>query len=321
MEKYNVIACGGTFEYLHDGHKAFLRFAFSHGKKVLIGLTSDLFIKRNEKGTRLPFVKRRKTLEAFLEKDKFQNQTEILPIDDIYIPKSWESLQIDAIVVTKDSLWGAKDINKKRKQNGLAQLKILIAPILMGKDGRPISSSTIRAFTPFTTLLLPDDIRAQLKKPLGILISDFDAWVFKQRENLSPSSIITVGDVITKTCNALALQQRLSIIDFYVEREKKFSDIKDLGFNGKEKIINVVNKAGTLTPLLFAKIEDIIYAKLNKRQVLLVDGEEDLAVLPCMLFAPIGHTIFYGQPHQGVVQVTVSKETKIQARNIISQFI
>ena len=53
----------------------------------------------------------------------------------------------------------------------------------------------------------------------------------------------------------------------------------------------------------------------------LVDGEEDLAVIPLVMAAPIGALVLYGQPHQGVVLRTVNLEAKETARNLLSHFI
>lgn len=41
--------------------------------------------------------------------------------------------------------------------------------------------------------------------------------------------------------------------------------------------------------------------------MILVDGEEDLAVLPCILTAPSGSLVLYGQPGEGLVVCEVDK--------------
>jgi len=51
-----------------------------------------------------------------------------------------------------------------------------------------------------------------------------------------------------------------------------------------------------------------------------VDGEEDLAVLPVLLIAPLGFSIFYGQPNEGLVQVQVTEENKEQAYQFVNSF-
>ncbi|MDO8451425.1 MAG: DUF359 domain-containing protein, partial [bacterium] len=63
---------------------------------------------------------------------------------------------------------------------------------------------------------------------------------------------------------------------------------------------------------------------------IIVDGEEDLLVLPVILASPIGAFILYGQPGyrtvpgqpgEGVVSVPVTSETKEKARILLGQFI
>lgn len=320
MKKFNLAVCGGTFEYFHEGHKSFLRFALSKANNIIIGLTSDLFVKKAKKGTILSFKQRKETLEKFLKEEKALQRVKIISIDNIYIPKSVETFPIEAIIVTKDSLWGAKAINKKRISQDLPSLQIIICPLLK-VGGKPVSSSKIRKSLNFSkTLFLPDDLRPQLKKPMGTLIKNFDAWIKKEKSFIVPSMLITVGDVITKACNDLSLQQKFSIIDFYVQRKRKFTKIAELGFSGKEEVFLVRNKAGTITPALFRKVKTVFNSKSPSRKIIVVAGEEDLAVLPCMINAAYGSVILYGQPNQGVVKIEVSKKTKAKALNIIRRF-
>jgi uncharacterized protein (UPF0218 family) len=51
-----------------------------------------------------------------------------------------------------------------------------------------------------------------------------------------------------------------------------------------------------------------------------VDGEEDLAVLPCLLNSPKDAFILYGQPNEGVVLVKVD-EAYPRALNYYKQLI
>ena len=41
MESFDLVAMGGTFDAIHNGHMALLNKAFSISSKVIIGLTSD----------------------------------------------------------------------------------------------------------------------------------------------------------------------------------------------------------------------------------------------------------------------------------------
>jgi hypothetical protein len=43
---------------------------------------------------------------------------------------------------------------------------------------------------------------------------------------------------------------------------------------------------------------------------LFVDGEEDLAAVVLQLLLPLGATIYYGQPNEGLVRWQVTEESK-----------
>jgi pantetheine-phosphate adenylyltransferase len=46
LKKLNLVATGGTFDYIHIGHLKLLSAAFNIGNHLIIGLTSDDFVKR-----------------------------------------------------------------------------------------------------------------------------------------------------------------------------------------------------------------------------------------------------------------------------------
>ena len=72
--------------------------------------------------------------------------------------------------------------------------------------------------------------------------------------------------------------------------------------------INVVNPAGTIT----AKSQLILYDAVQDGKCLavIIDGEEDLLVLPLMVYMPFGSVIVYGQPREGMVVITVTEERR-----------
>jgi pantetheine-phosphate adenylyltransferase len=116
---YKKVVLGGTFDRLHKGHRAFLRRAFKMGEKVVIGLTSDRFARSLKKLGRiiLPFPERKKELENFLEKNNLLRRSRIFKIDDIFGPTLREP-EIEAIVVTRETINGARLINKERIKKG-----------------------------------------------------------------------------------------------------------------------------------------------------------------------------------------------------------
>lgn len=334
-KEFNTVVIGGTFDHLHKGHKDFVRFALLHSSKVIIGLTSDEYIK---KISNLPlrseasksqisnlegYEERKASLEKFLRDEKAANSASIIKIDDVY-GITISDREIDALIVVDKTLGGAQKINIKRKKLGLAPLRVVVAPSVKADDGNLISSSAIRngeinregklyinSLWLNKKLFLPDNLREELEKPLGKLIRGDNFGNFKLA--------ITVGDVTTQKFNSLSLGQKISIIDYNVNRVRKFDNISQLGFVGNEKIIRVENPAGSITAELFMAIKDAFSEK--GKVVIEILGEEDLSVLPVILSAPLDLVVFYGQPGRGVVRVEITEEIKEKAYSLVSQFI
>lgn len=334
MKKYKFTVSGGTFDHFHRGHCEFLRFALSICDKLLVGLTTDEYVRQQKIGWKPESYKTRKqALEDFLVRKKVQGRVEIEPIESVFIPKIWKKLPIEAIIVSKNTLSGAEAINKRRVKQGEKPLIIKIFDLIKGSDNQYISSSRIRngqidrEGNPYinplwleNSLKLGDSTRMILKRPMGPLITDLPHWIYLQKD-LNAKKIITVGDIITKSFNDLAINQRISAVDFYVGRRKMFFHIKELGFMETERMVRVNNPAGFITSQLFQAVLDIFrFNNRNERVLMKIEGEEDLAVLPFTLAAPLGFTIFYGQPNVGVVLFEVSEENKKKAYQLVSEF-
>jgi len=328
--KYNLVVCGGTFDHFHKGHREFLRHALSMSKKLLVGLTSNTYVKSKENNNWIEdYQIRKQSLEAFFKKEKTKDRVLIEPIDDIYIPKIWESWPIEAIIVSKNTLLSAEEINLKRKEQIKFPLKIEICQLAKSEDNGYISSSRIRRGEinregkPYINplwfkkkLLITEKLRRNFKKPFGVLLR-------KNKGLRRPDCpyLITVGDITTKIFNDLSLHQDISVIDFKVARKKKFSSLIELGFLGKDKIIKIANPAGCLTSTLFKAVCEIFKLKKDSQHIILqIEGEEDLSVLPLILSASLESIIFYGQPKEGIVKIVVSEKTKEITYDLVSQF-
>jgi pantetheine-phosphate adenylyltransferase len=137
------VCIGGTFNPLHKGHKILIDKAFEiTGKQgsVFIGITTGEIIK-GKQGIK-PFEERKKAVEQYLYEKGFIERAIVKPITDKYGPSTEE--EFDAIVVSPETRKTAEEINEKRKQKGIKQLKIIQIPFVLAEDGHPISSSRLR---------------------------------------------------------------------------------------------------------------------------------------------------------------------------------
>ncbi|MBQ3472796.1 MAG: GTP-dependent dephospho-CoA kinase family protein [Methanobrevibacter sp.] len=130
------------------------------------------------------------------------------------------------------------------------------------------------------------------------------------------SFLISVGDQTTKNLVDNDLIPNLGIIDNRIQRKDHNYDIIRT-----ENILNADNPAGTITENLWETIEGAISLTLDdgENRIIVVKGEEDLAVLPCLLIAPEDAVILYGQPNEGLVFVNVC-EGKGKAERLMTFF-
>jgi pantetheine-phosphate adenylyltransferase len=324
MGKFKLAACGGTFDLFHAGHKAFLQDVLSHADNVLLGITSDLYVKSFKDGDNIESFKFRKNaVQDFLSSINTKDRVKISAIDNFYGPLLIADSGVQAIAVTPETASMAKEINEKRKQNNLPELEVILLSLNLAEDGNLISATRIRNgeinregrlyLNPQwknKTLVLPESLRSALQQPLAKILDEIP-------EKIDGAKAVTIGDITVQKFNQKNVNQFLSIIDFFVQRQVKFRELSELGFTN-QNIEKVSNPHGTITPQLFSAIQKAFLTK-NKK-IIFVDGEEDLAFLPAMLIAPLGFSVFYGQPNQGLVGVEVTEENKERIYQIVSQF-
>lgn len=339
---FKVIAIAGTFDHLHKGHEYFISQAFKSGEKVIIGLTSDAFVKSKI----FNFQTRKKELEKVLQKKGLLKRTLIIAIDDLYGP-AIKNTGIEALVVTEETKNGGEKVNKRRRELGLPQLKLIIIPFVLAEDEEKIASTRIRFGEIDRKGLLyelrlrkyhtgiPEELRMELKKPQGILlkgdpnnINSLGSELCNKLNELKSPFIITVGDEVTKLANYLDAKPKLSIFDFRVNRKEKYKDISELGIRNQESgIREVTNPQGYITRDLVKSIKESIKEIIGGKEsriVIKIEGEDDLAAVPSILLAPLGSVVLYGQPAfvptglglrrgkpvSGVVIVEVTEERK-----------
>jgi cytidyltransferase-like protein len=142
--KYPSAAVGGTFDHIHKGHEKLLERAFQVGKKVYIGLTTDVFVAREGKKIDQSFKERKKQLEVFIG-SKFPNREyEITKLEQRFGPGMFTD-QIGAIVVSTETLPSVEPANRRRRELGLPDLKVEEVSMVVAEDGSKISSTRIRS--------------------------------------------------------------------------------------------------------------------------------------------------------------------------------
>jgi len=138
------VALGGTFDPVHDGHRALFDRAFELGD-VTIGLTSDELAPKTRSEDRYvrPYDERRADLAAELDvfADEYDRKYDIRPLDD---PTGIATEpQFDYLVVSPETVDGARRINELREERGVDSLSIEVVDHVRAEDGEIISSTRI----------------------------------------------------------------------------------------------------------------------------------------------------------------------------------
>jgi cytidyltransferase-like protein len=135
---------GGTFDVLHRGHRQLLKKAFSVGRRVLIGVTSDEFARRLHKPHKFDTYDVRKSdLEKLLSRWHVLSRAKVVQLTDKYGPTITTS-DIHALIVSRRTIRTAYEINARRRAKGLKPLAIVPIDLILADDRRPISSTRIR---------------------------------------------------------------------------------------------------------------------------------------------------------------------------------
>lgn len=139
------MATGGTFDEIHAGHIALLSKAFQVGDHVVIGVTSDEFVAKH-KGKKLnhDFDHRVKDLKKVIAQEFGNVDYEIARLDSEFGPAVTTG-DVGALVASAETKEKGGRLNEIRARNGLAPVEIIAVDLVKAEDGRPISSTRIRA--------------------------------------------------------------------------------------------------------------------------------------------------------------------------------
>jgi uncharacterized protein (UPF0218 family) len=158
---------------------------------------------------------------------------------------------------------------------------------------------------------LPDNLRDKLKKPLGVLVKDSDVTKESVLKNIPTGSfVISVGDATTEKLIKYGIIPSLQIVDGIEKRIKR-----DLPSGDVKTSLNCNNPPAEITIESVRTIKKAFQSPTPVR--IAVTGEEDLLVLPVVVYAPEKSVVLYGQPNEGLVIVPINEEIRNKAQSVM----
>jgi uncharacterized protein (UPF0218 family) len=126
-----------------------------------------------------------------------------------------------------------------------------------------------------------------------------------------PRRITAVGDVVSRETLVAGITVNLRIVDNISMRRPTAA------FNLKvNRTYRVKNPAGVIT---LEAWETIKQAMKDNEALIVVEGEEDLLALPCIVESPANSLVLYGQPSKGLVVVDTNPRVKNEASLILNR--
>ena len=146
MKKYQSVGLGGTFDRLHDGHKLFLDLASFFGMNIQIGLIGDEYLahQKKEYGQLIyKYEKRSQCLIDYLKRHDIP--CSIIKIDSFGKDRIYaRDSDLNAIIVSQETITGAISINESRVTKEKKSLTIIVVPFVLSEKGEKVSSTLLR---------------------------------------------------------------------------------------------------------------------------------------------------------------------------------
>lgn len=145
MRRRRHAVLGGTFDRFHVGHAALLARAFSVGRNVSIGVTTDRYVRDHPKpdgGSVQPYRVRARTVRRWLAARYPRSRWTTVPLEDRFGRSVEEGVSV--LVVSAETLEGGRAVNAERRRRGRRAVPIEVVPLVLADDLQPVSARRIR---------------------------------------------------------------------------------------------------------------------------------------------------------------------------------
>jgi len=163
--------------------------------------------------------------------------------------------------------------------------------------------------------VLPEDLRNILRQPIGRLVQEKELIELLKKEKY----VVSIGDRVTYTLLKNNIMPVFCVVDYKTHRGKVSDEVENkIKSFGKKKMV-VKNPAGTISDELWDSVKHGFDNLVPGYLCIEVVGEEDLASLPAIFFAPSVVRIIYGLPDKGVLVVRPTKENKEKTKKVLDK--
>ncbi len=162
-----------------------------------------------------------------------------------------------------------------------------------------------------TYLVLPDELRNELAKPFGEVLTE---ETLIKKLNTNDYTIMSVGDEVTKTLIRHNMEPKIAVFDLKTRRHELTDNIL-IGHYKQKEVIS--NPQAQITFDLWEALKEAI--KNKKNTAIQVLGEEDLAALVCACLAPKGWALLFGIPLKGVDITIIDDSVRATAEGFLNR--